>query len=77
MSKMLMPPPGGRDAGNILACSRREGEAMGRIGKSYPRFEERQPAAPAQDARSYRFQLLGAVLGILAALGLIGWLLTR
>jgi len=50
---------------------------MGRIGKSYPRFEERQPAAPAQDARSYRFQLLGAVLGILAALGLIGWLLTR
>ena len=50
---------------------------MGRIGKSYPRFAERQQPSPSGDAPSYRFQLLGALVGILAALGLIGWLLTR
>ena len=50
---------------------------MGRIGKSYPRFEEGQRPSPPEEARSYRFQLLGAVVGIVAALGLIGWLLTR
>ena len=52
---------------------------MGRIGKSYARFEEsRQPSgAPEDEAHASVFPVLGAVIGILAALGLIGWLLTR
>jgi hypothetical protein len=51
---------------------------MGRIGRSYPRFEEasKPPAAkPAQGDSA--FQALGAIIGILGALGFIGWLLSR
>lgn len=50
---------------------------MGRIGRSYPRFQPQQPEGePAQPARSAS-HVLGAVIGLLAALGFIGWLLTR
>jgi hypothetical protein len=51
---------------------------MGRIGRSYPRFEEasKLPAAePAQGDSA--FQTLGAIIGVLCALGFIGWLLAR
>jgi hypothetical protein len=52
---------------------------MGRIGRSYPRFEAqpKAPAEPAEAAGDWAFQVLGAVIGILAALGLIGWLMIR
>jgi hypothetical protein len=57
---------------------------MGRIGRSYPRFEE--ASKPAEDAggsersaeeRISAYQVVGAIVGILSALGLIGWLLSR
>jgi hypothetical protein len=57
---------------------------MGRIGRSYPRFEEAHRSArqervllPADDKGVSAFQVIGAIVGILSALGLIGWLLTR
>lgn len=52
---------------------------MGRIGRSYPRFEEAQrPAAlPAENEASSGLQVMGAIIGVLAALGFIGWLLSR
>lgn len=54
---------------------------MGRIGRSYPRFEETpKPAGPAPSTKDdgvFAQQLAGAIVGILCALGLIGWLLTR
>lgn len=52
---------------------------MGRIGRSYPRFEEAcKPAVePTQAQGDFASQAVGALVGILAALGLIGWLLTR
>jgi len=53
---------------------------MGRIGRSYPRFQPQQPEQPEHDpappGRSAS-QVIGAVVGLLAALGLIGWLLSR
>ena len=50
---------------------------MGRIGRSYPRFKPQQPQSdPAPPARSGS-HVIGAVVGLLAALGLIGWFLTR
>lgn len=56
---------------------------MGRIGRSYPRFEEAPkpadaaggPARPRKSTPGY--PLIGAIVGILGALGLIGWLLSR
>ena len=51
---------------------------MGRIGRSYPRFEEAsKPPAEAQAEGGAAFQTLGAIIGILCALGLIVWLLAR
>lgn len=58
---------------------------MGRIGRSYPRFEEApkpadragEPLHPSWEQGSRAYQVIGAVVGILSALGLIGWLLTR
>jgi hypothetical protein len=52
---------------------------MGRIGKSYPRsgIDATRYAAPPSAEESFAVQATGALLGILAALGLIGWLLTR
>lgn len=51
---------------------------MGRIGKSYPRFPgERQDSPDATHESSSRMTLLGALLGALAALGLIAYLVTR
>jgi hypothetical protein len=51
---------------------------MGRIGKSYPRFEPAPPhEVPASAKRATRHQVVGAIVGILSALGLIGWLLSR
>jgi hypothetical protein len=51
---------------------------MGRIGRSYPRFENpQQPLDPEQREAIPGYQLVGAIIGVLAALGLIGWLLSR
>ena len=57
---------------------------MGRIGRSYPRFEEAPKPAEAaggverpQKEGISAYQVLGAIVGILSALGLIGWLLSR
>ena len=52
---------------------------MGRIGRSYPRFEEgaKSSREPQPEDGNAAFQLAGAVIGILAALGLIGWVFTR
>jgi hypothetical protein len=54
-------------------------QRMGRIGRSYPRFEQAQkPAeAPSHPERDARYPVLGAIIGVLCALGLIGWLLSR
>ncbi len=51
---------------------------MGRIGRSYPRFQPLQTESESeqQPARTAS-RVLGAVIGLLAALGFIGWLLTR
>jgi hypothetical protein len=52
---------------------------MGRIGKTYPRFQpSEQPSAsvPAQSCQASA-SVFGALLGVLSALGLIGWLLSR
>jgi hypothetical protein len=48
---------------------------MGRIGRSYPRFPPTEQ--PAQKRSAGAFHITGAIVGLLAALGLIGWLLTR
>jgi hypothetical protein len=52
---------------------------MGRIGKSYPRSgaDATRYAGPGEPEESFAARATGALLGILAALGLIGWLLTR
>lgn len=52
---------------------------MGRIGKSYPRFDEASssPGLPAPDEAIWAVQVTGAIIGILGALGFIGWLLSR
>ena len=55
---------------------------MGRIGKSYPRFEHapqpaQPPAQPSDEAGTSLLQVLGAAVGVLCALGFIGWLLAR
>jgi hypothetical protein len=52
---------------------------MGRIGKSYPRFQSsEQDSGLAPGWRGVSgFQVFGAIVGLLAALGLIGFLLTR
>ena len=51
---------------------------MGRIGRSYPRFQPLQTGSePAQQPASSAAHVLGAVIGLLAALGFIGWLLAR
>jgi hypothetical protein len=53
---------------------------MGRIGKCYPRFqpsEQASPRAPAQSREASASPVLGALVGVLSALGLIGWLLSR
>jgi hypothetical protein len=48
---------------------------FGRIGRSYPRHS----LAPADVEQSSigRFQVTAALLGLLSALGLIGWFLAR
>ena len=52
---------------------------MGRIGKSYPRFRSsEQDSPPALEPHGGSgYPVLGAIIGLLAALGLIGFLLTR
>jgi len=52
---------------------------MGRVGRSYPRFEHpfRPPAGRAGEGDSAFQARLGAIIGVLCALGLIGWLLLR
>ena len=54
------------------------GDLMGRIGRCYPRFEEApQIPSEAEGPDTLASQTLGAIIGVLCALGLIGWLLTR
>jgi hypothetical protein len=60
-----------------------KGGMMGRIGRTYPRFEEAQKSVerervslPAEENAVYQV-VTGAIVGILCALGLIGWFLTR
>jgi hypothetical protein len=52
---------------------------MGRIGRSYPRFEEapQDSGVPSQAEGVSAAQVAGAIVGVLCALGLIGWLLSR
>jgi len=50
----------------------------GRIGKRYPRVQsapQPQGAAPAPRAR--RYGAIGALIGLLSALGVLGWLIFR
>jgi hypothetical protein len=61
-----------------------KGAMMGRIGRTYPRFEQAQKSVegqrvhlPAEDEGISAHQVIGAIVGILCALGLIGWLLIR
>jgi hypothetical protein len=51
---------------------------MGRIGKTYPRFQasEQQPRAEGERGVC-GLHVFGALVGVIAALGLIGFLLTR
>jgi hypothetical protein len=48
---------------------------FGRIGRSYPRHSF-EPADVEQSSIG-RFQVTAALLGLLSALGLIGWFLAR
>jgi hypothetical protein len=50
---------------------------MGKVGRSYPRFEVvAGPAgAPAEAGDDFQARL-GAIVGVVCALGLIGWLMT-
>ena len=52
---------------------------MGRIGKTYPRFHpDEQPADGGADERGVSgLHVFGALVGVIAALGLIGFILTR
>jgi hypothetical protein len=52
---------------------------MGRIGKSYPRFQESEPdgASAAEESRLTGLHVFGALGGVIAALRLIGFLITR
>jgi hypothetical protein len=52
---------------------------MGRIGKTYPRFQEseHQGAPAGEDGGLNGLHLFGALVGVIAALGLIGFLITR
>lgn len=50
---------------------------MGRIGRSYPRFQSQTPENESASAPHSAAHVIGAVIGLLAAIGLIGWLLTR
>lgn len=55
------------------------GGVMGRVGRSYPRFEHPfRPSAGRSGEGDSAFQArLGAIIGVLCALGLIGWLMLR
>ena len=52
---------------------------MGKVGRSYPRFE--QPSPPrgglVEEAESALQARLGAIIGVLCALGLISWVMMR
>jgi hypothetical protein len=52
---------------------------MGRVGKSYPRFEHpfKPPAERAEEGDSAFQARVGAIIGVLCALGFIGWLFLR
>jgi hypothetical protein len=50
------------------------GDVMGKVGKSYPRFEVvGEPGGADEDSKSQA--RLGAFIGVLGALGLIVWLM--
>jgi len=54
------------------------GGVMGRVGRSYSRFEQpsRPPATPGREADCAFQTRVGAIIGVLCALGLIGWLMS-
>ena len=51
---------------------------MGRVGRSYSRFAQPSPspAALADEAESFQARV-GAIIGVMCALSLIGWLVMR
>ena len=50
--------------------------SVARVGRSYPRLQpEAEAARPRGMLRSYR--IIAGLIGVLSALGLIGWLLAR
>jgi hypothetical protein len=54
------------------------GDVMGKVGRSYPRFETaaESAAGPAETGEGSEFQArLGATIGVVCALGLIVWLM--
>ena len=55
------------------------GGVMGRVGRSYPRFKQpfKPPVDSADEADSAFQARVGAIIGVLCALGLIGWLFLR
>jgi hypothetical protein len=51
---------------------------MGRVGRSYPSFEQAfQPPAQPEEGDCERQARFGAIVGVLCALGFIGWLFLR
>lgn len=51
---------------------------MGRIGKTYPRFQaSEQQQRAGEERRVCGLHVFGALVGVIAALGLIGFLLSR
>jgi hypothetical protein len=67
---LFRPLPGGRAPAHDFPMP-------GRIGKSYPRAQREQPAQAAPARRGLRFGVIGALIAVLSALGVAGWLIFR
>jgi hypothetical protein len=55
-------------------------ETFARVGRSYPRIvldPAPEPSQPLASGHAGRYLLGAGLVGLLAALGLIGWLLAR
>jgi hypothetical protein len=48
-----------------------------RIGRTYPRPAPQPPAAETQHQLAHRYRITGALIVVLSALGLLGWLFAR
>ena len=49
----------------------------GRIGKTYPRMQREQTAQAVPARRGLRYGVIGALVAVLSALGVAGWLIFR